>query len=163
MLLSKICGLVSVERPLWREDGSTICSVITQWPESFRTRNHTLLSHLKLPNLEGQVSVFISPRNRLAQLYPRALGSFYVVPYESQGYGGGTLTLPQSGGSGPRICILQEQDGSKSSYDRRPVNQYILVLQDSIVVFVIDVHSMWEVSMEVWESSMGYLEILCGY
>jgi hypothetical protein len=26
------------------------------------------------PNLEGQVSVFISPRNRVAQLYPRALG-----------------------------------------------------------------------------------------
>jgi hypothetical protein len=27
MLLSEICGLVS----LWREDGSAICSVITQW------------------------------------------------------------------------------------------------------------------------------------
>jgi hypothetical protein len=27
------------------------------------------------PNLEGQVPVFISPRNRVAQLYPRALGS----------------------------------------------------------------------------------------
>jgi hypothetical protein len=26
------------------------------------------------PNLEGQVLVFISPRNRVAQLYPRALG-----------------------------------------------------------------------------------------
>jgi hypothetical protein len=26
------------------------------------------------PNLEGQVPVFISPRNRVAQLYPRALG-----------------------------------------------------------------------------------------
>jgi hypothetical protein len=26
-------------------------------------------------NLEGQVPVFISPRNRVAQLYPRALGS----------------------------------------------------------------------------------------
>jgi hypothetical protein len=26
------------------------------------------------PNLEGQVPVFISPRNRMAQLYPRALG-----------------------------------------------------------------------------------------
>jgi hypothetical protein len=27
------------------------------------------------PNLEGQVPVFISPRNRMVQLYPRALGS----------------------------------------------------------------------------------------
>jgi hypothetical protein len=64
-LLSDTCGLVSVGRPLWREDGSEICSVITQWSESLRTRN---------PSLEGQVPVFISPRNRVAQLYPRALG-----------------------------------------------------------------------------------------
>jgi hypothetical protein len=49
MLLSEICGLVSMERLLWREDGSAICSVITQWSESLRTRNHNLLSHLKLP------------------------------------------------------------------------------------------------------------------
>jgi hypothetical protein len=28
------------------------------------------------PNLEGQVLVFISPRNRVVQLYPRALGLF---------------------------------------------------------------------------------------
>jgi hypothetical protein len=44
MLLSEICGLVSGGRPLWREDGSAICSVITQWSESLRTRNHILLS-----------------------------------------------------------------------------------------------------------------------
>jgi hypothetical protein len=67
--LCEICGLVSVGRPLWREDGSAICSVITQWSESRRTRNHTLLSHLRLPNLDGQVPVFISPRKRVAQLY----------------------------------------------------------------------------------------------
>jgi hypothetical protein len=30
----------------------------------------------------------------MAQLYPRALGSLYVVSYDSQGYGGGILTLP---------------------------------------------------------------------
>jgi hypothetical protein len=29
------------------------------------------------PNLEGQVPVFISPRNRVAQLYPQALGSLF--------------------------------------------------------------------------------------
>jgi hypothetical protein len=43
------------------------------------------------PNLEGQVTVFISPRNRVAQIYPRALGSLSVVSYDSQGYGGGIL------------------------------------------------------------------------
>jgi hypothetical protein len=33
-LLSEICGLLSVGLPFWREDGSGICSVITQWSES---------------------------------------------------------------------------------------------------------------------------------
>jgi hypothetical protein len=49
MLLSEICGLVFGGRPLWWEDGSAICSVITQWSELLRTRNHILLSHLRLP------------------------------------------------------------------------------------------------------------------
>jgi hypothetical protein len=39
-------------------------------------------------NLEGQVPVFISPRNRVAQ----SLGSFLVASYDSQGYGGSILT-----------------------------------------------------------------------
>jgi hypothetical protein len=58
MLLSEICGLVSVGRPLWREGGSAICSVIAQWSESLRTRNHILLSHLRLPQPGGPASVF---------------------------------------------------------------------------------------------------------
>jgi hypothetical protein len=37
------------------------------------------------PNLQGQVPVFISPRNRVAQIYPRALGSFSVASYDSLG------------------------------------------------------------------------------
>jgi hypothetical protein len=37
------------------------------------------------PNREDQVPVFISPRNRVAQLYPRALGSLSVASYDSQG------------------------------------------------------------------------------
>jgi hypothetical protein len=36
-------------------------------------------------NLEGQVPVFISPRNRVAQLYPRALCSLSVASYDSRG------------------------------------------------------------------------------
>jgi hypothetical protein len=46
--LSESCCLFSLGRPLWREDGSADCSAITQWYESHRTRNHTLLSHLRL-------------------------------------------------------------------------------------------------------------------
>jgi hypothetical protein len=34
--------------PLWREDGSVICSAICQWSESRKTHNHTLLSRLRL-------------------------------------------------------------------------------------------------------------------
>jgi hypothetical protein len=37
----------------------------------------------------------------VAQLYPGALGSLYVTSYDSQGYSGGILILPQSGGPGP--------------------------------------------------------------
>jgi hypothetical protein len=40
-------------------------------------------------NLEGQVPVFISLRDRMARLYPQALGSLFVASYDSQGYGGG--------------------------------------------------------------------------
>jgi hypothetical protein len=39
--------------------------------------------------LEGQAPVFTSPRNRVARLYPQALGSLFVASYDSQGYGGG--------------------------------------------------------------------------
>jgi hypothetical protein len=68
MLLSEICGLVSVARPLWREDGSPICSVITQWSESRRTRNHTLLSHLRPPTWRARFPYSCPPRHRVAQL-----------------------------------------------------------------------------------------------
>jgi hypothetical protein len=47
--------------PLWREDGSVICSAICQWSESRRTHIHALLSPLRL------------------------LGSLSVASYDSQG------------------------------------------------------------------------------
>jgi hypothetical protein len=39
----KIALLFALRRPLWRQDGSVICSPICQWSESRRTHNHTLL------------------------------------------------------------------------------------------------------------------------
>jgi hypothetical protein len=57
----KIALLFVLGRPLWREDGSVIWSAISQWSESWRTRNHTLLSRLRL------------------------LGSFSVASYDPQG------------------------------------------------------------------------------
>jgi hypothetical protein len=48
------------------------------------THDHILLSQiLDSPNLEDQVPVFIYPRNRVAQLYPQALGSLFVLSYDS--------------------------------------------------------------------------------
>jgi hypothetical protein len=44
-------------------------------------------------NLEGQVPIFISPRNRVVQLYPQALGYLY----DSRGYGGGIRTRLHTG------------------------------------------------------------------
>jgi hypothetical protein len=40
------------------------------------SRDHILLSRVRdSPNLEGQVPVFIYPRNRVARLYPQTLGN----------------------------------------------------------------------------------------
>jgi hypothetical protein len=44
------------------------------------------------PNLEDQISVFMFPRDRVAQLYPQAPVSLFVAFYVSQSYGGGILT-----------------------------------------------------------------------
>jgi hypothetical protein len=71
-----------VGRPLWREVGSVVFSFCRASPaqpfvryESHRTHENSLLSIcLRLPNQEGQVPGFISPRNRLSQFYRQALG-----------------------------------------------------------------------------------------
>jgi hypothetical protein len=50
------------------------------------------VSDSSLPQSGGQVSIFKSPRNWVAQLYPQALGSLSVTFYDLQGYGGSDLT-----------------------------------------------------------------------
>jgi hypothetical protein len=49
------------------------------------------------PNLEDQVSVFMSLSGRVAQLYSPAPGSLFVAFYNSQGYGGGIETRLHTG------------------------------------------------------------------
>jgi hypothetical protein len=44
------------------------------------------------PNLEDQIPVFMSPSDRVTQLYPQAPGSLFVAFYDSQGYSGGINT-----------------------------------------------------------------------
>jgi hypothetical protein len=90
--LSESCCLVSKGHPLWREDGSAVSVQSLNGPSH---AEHVTIFYCLIwdsPNLEGQVPVFISTRNRVAQLYPRALGSLYIASCDSQGYSGGTLT-----------------------------------------------------------------------
>jgi hypothetical protein len=57
------------------------------------TYDYILLSQIRdFPNLEGQVPLFIYPRNKVAKLCPQALGSIFIASYDSQGYGGGIRT-----------------------------------------------------------------------
>jgi hypothetical protein len=63
-----------VGSPLWREDGSVICSAISHWLESHRTHNHILLSHLRLPQPKGPSPHIYNTRNRVAQLYHLGTG-----------------------------------------------------------------------------------------
>jgi hypothetical protein len=66
-----------------------LASAVILRSESHGTHNHILVSQIRdSPNLQGQSPLFISPRNRVAQFYPPALGSLFVASYNSQGYGG---------------------------------------------------------------------------
>jgi hypothetical protein len=76
--LYSLCNILSDER---------MClSAVILGSGSRGTHDHILLSQIRdSPNLEGQVPVFISPRNRVAQLYPHTLGPLFVAYYDSQG------------------------------------------------------------------------------
>jgi hypothetical protein len=74
-----------------------LASAVILRSESRETHDHILLSQIRgSPNLEGQVPVFISLRNRVVQLYPQALGSLFAASCDSQGYGGGIRTRLQT-------------------------------------------------------------------
>jgi hypothetical protein len=64
-----------------------LTSAVILRSESCGTYDHILLSQIRdSPNLEGQVPVFISPRSRVALLYPQVLGAIFVASYDSQGF-----------------------------------------------------------------------------
>jgi hypothetical protein len=75
--MSETCDLVSVGRPLRREDGSAICSVITQWSESLKTRKHISLSHLRLPQPGGPGSRIYIPQEQGGPVIPPGTGFIY--------------------------------------------------------------------------------------
>jgi hypothetical protein len=68
-----------------------LASAVILRSESRGTHDHILLPQIPdSSNLEGQVPVFISPRNR-------AMGFLFVSPYDLQGYSGGIRTRFQTG------------------------------------------------------------------
>jgi hypothetical protein len=75
-----------------------LASAVILWSESSGTHDHILLSQIRdSRNLEGQGTVFISSRNRVARLYPQAPGSIFVASHDSQGYGGSIRPLLHAG------------------------------------------------------------------
>jgi hypothetical protein len=89
--------------------------------DSRGTHDHILLSQIRdSPNLESQVPVFISPRNRVAQLYPQALGYIFVSSYDSQVYGGGIWPRLHTGfdGHGPNIKHRFQQSNCRCVRNR---------------------------------------------
>jgi hypothetical protein len=60
----------------------------------YRTRSSALRP---TPKLKHQVSLFMSPSDRVSDSYPQAPGSSFFVFYDSQDYGGGALTLLHKG------------------------------------------------------------------
>jgi hypothetical protein len=90
----KIAGFLITGHPFCREEGSVIYSYKCFWalpeqslscptPSERTSIFYCLISDS--PSLEGQVPVFISPWNKMAQLYPRVPSSLFVDSYDSQG------------------------------------------------------------------------------
>jgi hypothetical protein len=95
------CGFLDVRHPLWREDRCIIysynsfCALSEQSLSGPNATELTTIFYCFIrdsPYLEGQVPVFKSPRYRVVQVFPRALGFLFVASYDSQGCCGGILT-----------------------------------------------------------------------
>jgi hypothetical protein len=57
-----------------------LASAVILRSDSRGTHDQILLSQIRdSPELEGQVTVFISPRKRVARLHPQALGSLLII------------------------------------------------------------------------------------
>jgi hypothetical protein len=67
-----------------------LASAVILGPQSRGTHNILLSGVRDCPNLESQAPVFISPSNRVAQLYPQVQDSIFVASYDSQDHGRGT-------------------------------------------------------------------------
>jgi hypothetical protein len=87
-----------------------LASAVILWSASRGTHDHILVSQIRdFPNLVVQIPVFISPRNRVVQLYPQALGSHFVASYDSSfacSLVAGETTYPQSCSLATALVLL---------------------------------------------------------
>jgi hypothetical protein len=84
------------------------------------THDHILLSLIRdSSDLEGQVSVFIFPRNRVAQLCPQALGSLFVISYDLQGYRGSIR--PTSARASNSSCVRYSSYSHEEDPQKTPL------------------------------------------
>jgi hypothetical protein len=69
-----------------------LASAVILRAESHGTYDNILLSQIRASlNLRARsLYLRISPMNRVARLYPQALGCLFVASYDSQGYGAGS-------------------------------------------------------------------------
>jgi hypothetical protein len=104
-----------------------LASAVILVSKSRGTHDHMLLFRIRdSPNLEGQVPLFISRRNSVAQLCPQALGSLSVAPYDSQGYDGGIRPSLHTGCSEKKRNILA-LSGNRTSNLLRPACRQVTI------------------------------------
>jgi hypothetical protein len=101
--LSEICGLISARRPLWREDGSAVCSAVTHWSASRRAPNHTLVSHLRLPEPRGPGSRIYIPQEHGGPVIPPGTGFPFRRPLRLTGLRWRYCNPPPQGNN-PDLC-----------------------------------------------------------
>jgi hypothetical protein len=87
LFLSDSCWFVTVGRPLWRQDGSVVYNCCCISPAVSSPAGLTTIIYCLIrdsPILEGQIPVFISPRDRVNRLYPRLNQSQSYITTDGQ-------------------------------------------------------------------------------
>jgi hypothetical protein len=66
--------LLPIGHPLCQDNGSVVCSAITQWSEPHRTHRHVLLSHLRFPQPGGPGPHIYIPQEQGYPVIPPGIG-----------------------------------------------------------------------------------------
>jgi hypothetical protein len=157
--LSDNCGFLNVGPIRWVYNLFVqmllgLSRVVTPWSESRRTQDHILLSHLRL-----QVPVFISLRNRVAQLYPLSTEFPFRCLLRLSGLWWRYSNQP----SHRNNSLLKKL---KLIYDRRSVSQYVLVWGSHLesttrFFFLSDNCGFLDVGHPLWREDASVISYYC--